>query len=74
MITKGWDILIQWKDGSTTWEALKVVKESYPVQLADYTIEKGISDETFCMMHSKGSPETQCHCGKGKIEVLVKDS
>ena len=34
--TKGWEILIQWKDGSTTWEAMKDVKESYPVQLADY--------------------------------------
>ena len=45
MTTKGWDILIQWKDGSTTWEALKDVKECYPIQLADYAIEKGISNE-----------------------------
>ena len=45
MTTKGWDILIQWKDGSTTWEALKDVKECYPVQLEDYAIEKGISDD-----------------------------
>ena len=26
MTTKGWIILIQWKDGSTSWEALKNVK------------------------------------------------
>ena len=24
--TKGWEILLQWKDGSTTWEAMKDVK------------------------------------------------
>ena len=30
---------------TTTWEALKDVKESYPVQLAEYTILHKISDE-----------------------------
>ena len=36
--TKGWEILMQWKDGSTSWETLKDVKESYPVQLAEYAL------------------------------------
>jgi hypothetical protein len=36
--TLGWEILIQWKDGSSTWVALKDVKESYPVQLAEYAV------------------------------------
>ena len=31
--TKGWEICIQWKDGSSTWKQLKDVKESYPVQM-----------------------------------------
>ena len=43
--TKGWEILIQWKDGSTTWEVLKDVKESYPVQIAEYAVLHKISDE-----------------------------
>ena len=43
--TKGWEILIQWKDGSSTWEALKDVKESYPVQLAEYAHQRKISHE-----------------------------
>ena len=43
--TQGWDILIQWKDGSTTWEKLKDVKQSYPVQLAEYAHEKRLSME-----------------------------
>ena len=34
--TKGWHILIQWKDGSTSWETLKDVKHAHPVQRAGY--------------------------------------
>ena len=43
--TKGWKILLQWKDGSTTWETLKDVKECYPVQLAQYSHQRTISEE-----------------------------
>ena len=32
--TKGWETLIEWKDSSTNWAALKDIKESYPVQLS----------------------------------------
>ena len=41
--TKGWEILIQWKDGTTTWETLKDVKDSYPIQLAEYAHHSRIS-------------------------------
>ena len=37
--TSGWDIQIKWRDGRTTWNKLKDVKDSYPCQLADYAIE-----------------------------------
>ena len=40
--TKGWEILIQWKDGSTTWEKLKDIKECYPSEMADYAVDKSI--------------------------------
>ena len=43
--TKGWEILVQWKDGSSTWEAFKDMKECYPVQLCEYALDKRISDE-----------------------------
>jgi hypothetical protein len=43
--TKGWEILIQWKDGTTTWEMLKDVKESYPVQLTEYAHQSRITNE-----------------------------
>ena len=43
--TKGWEILVRWKDGSTTWVVLKDMKNSYPVQLAEYAVENKISEE-----------------------------
>ena len=43
--TKGWEILIQWKDGSTTWEKLKDIKECYPVQLSEYAVQSKIQNE-----------------------------
>ena len=43
--TKGWEVLIRWKDGSTTWNALKDVKDSYPIQLAEYAKLNGITEE-----------------------------
>ena len=43
--TQGWDILTQWKYGSTTWESLKDVKESYLVQVAEYAHQRKLSDD-----------------------------
>ena len=43
--TRGWEICVRWKDGSHEWIALKDVKQSYPIELAEYAIMKGIQDE-----------------------------
>ena len=43
--TIGWEVLIQWKDGSSTWVASKDAKEAYLVQLAEYSTTAAISDE-----------------------------
>ena len=43
--TVGWDVLINWKDGSQQWIALKDVKNAYPVQLAEYAVANRISEE-----------------------------
>ena len=43
--TRGWEILVQWKDGSTTWEAMKDVHAEYPVYLAEYAQQRGIDDQ-----------------------------
>ena len=43
--TKGWELLVRWKDGGTDWIALKDIKESYPVQVAEYAVSSHISEE-----------------------------
>jgi hypothetical protein len=43
--TRGWQILVEWKDGSTDWVELKDLKESYPVELAIYAMNHKIADE-----------------------------
>ena len=43
--TIGWELLAQWKDGSTNWISLKDLKESYPVQTAEYTVTPKIAME-----------------------------
>jgi hypothetical protein len=34
----GWQFNIQWKDGSTSWEPLKTLKETNPVEIAEYVL------------------------------------
>ena len=43
--TKGWKLCVQWRDGTSTWETLSSVKESNPVELAEYAVSQGIDDE-----------------------------
>ncbi|KAI2511667.1 Reverse transcriptase (RNA-dependent DNA polymerase) [Fragilaria crotonensis] len=43
--TIGWELLVQWKDQSTTWVSLKDMKEAYPVQSAEYATQARIAEE-----------------------------
>ena len=43
--TRGWDLLVRWKDGSNNWISLKDLKESYPIELMEYAICNQIQDE-----------------------------
>ena len=36
MTKKGWEICVLWMDGSTDWIALKDLKQSYPIELAEF--------------------------------------
>jgi hypothetical protein len=40
--TQGWEINVQWKDGSTTWHKLKDAKDSHPLCVAEHAVENGI--------------------------------
>ena len=43
--TKGWQLCVEWKDGSTTWERLADLKESYPIEVAEYAVARGLEKE-----------------------------
>ena len=43
--TKGWKLCVEWKDGSTSWERLADLKESYPIEVAEYAMAKDIAQE-----------------------------
>lgn len=43
--TKGWELNLGWNDDSTSWLPLKDVKESNPVEVAEYAIANKLQDE-----------------------------
>ena len=43
--TKGWQLLCQWKDGSTDWIDMKYLKDSNPIELAEYAVANRIQEE-----------------------------
>ena len=43
--TVGWKLLVQWKDGSETWIPLKDMKNSHPVETAEFAFARGIDDK-----------------------------
>jgi hypothetical protein len=45
MTTKGWKLLVQWKDGTSNWIPLKDLKESNPVETAEYAVANKIAEE-----------------------------
>ena len=48
LTTKGWKLCVKWRDGTTSWEALKDLKESNPVEVAEYAVgAKLVSEPAF---------------------------
>ena len=43
--TAGWKLLVSWKDGSQQWVPLSIMKESNPVDVAEYAKSVGIDQE-----------------------------
>ena len=50
-MTKGWDICIEWKDGSSSWHPLTNVCNSFLMHLAEYAIKNSLDYElAFCWL------------------------
>ena len=43
--TRGWQLCVQWKDGSTPWQKLSDMKEFHPVEVAEYAHSKSLMRE-----------------------------
>ena len=43
--TTGWDLLIHWKDQSESWARLSDLKESHPVETAEFAKVRGTDDK-----------------------------
>ena len=43
--TIGWKLLVQWNDDSEEWIPLKILKEHYPVQVAEFALATGVDRE-----------------------------
>ena len=43
--TAGWELCVLWKDGSTTWENFSEMKESYPLECAEYAVSQSLQDD-----------------------------
>ena len=42
--TKGWDLLVTWRDGSRSWIESKDLKESHPVDVAEYAMSRKLEN------------------------------
>jgi hypothetical protein len=36
--TKGWKLCVKWRDGTTSWVRLADLKESFPIELAEFAV------------------------------------
>ena len=45
LTTRGWSFLVNWKDGTQSWVPLKDIKESNPIEVAEFVCAKGLQKE-----------------------------
>ncbi|KAI2490439.1 Reverse transcriptase (RNA-dependent DNA polymerase) [Fragilaria crotonensis] len=45
LTTRGWKLLVSWKDGTSDWIPLKDLKEANPVEVAEYAVANKIAEE-----------------------------
>lgn len=43
--TRGWQLLCTWRDGSSDWVDLKYLKQSNPIELAEYAVANRLQEE-----------------------------
>ena len=57
--TQGWDLQVEWRDGSMTWVALSDLKASNPIEVAEYAVTNKMAKEPgICLVDTQGSTQT----------------
>ena len=73
--TQGWKLLCEWKDGSTEWIALKDIKDSYPLEIAEYAVANQIQEEPAFKWWVGDVLCTRNHIiGKNEKQILEDDT
>ena len=58
--TAGWELQVQWNDGTCSWVPLKDIKESNPLQVAEYAISREIDPDTIFGLAGVGDLALTC--------------
>ena len=82
--TRGWDLKVEWSDGTCSWVPLSVMKESNPLECAQYAKSRKIEDEPafawlspYVLKKVKAIGKATTHrkvCKKIKFGVVVPDT
>ena len=71
--TKGWKLLVEWKDGSSNWIPLKDLKDSNPLEVAEYAVaNKLVSEPAFAWWVPKVLRQRDRNIMKVKSRFVVR--
>jgi hypothetical protein len=70
--TCGWELLVLWRDGSSQWIKLKDIKDSYPVQVAEYAVAEARSQQNLRsqLVGTQYTTYTKSYCVQGEDQIL----
>jgi hypothetical protein len=72
---KGWQLLVEWRDGTSDWLPLADLKESYPIQVAEYAVNNKIASQpAFCMVGPTCIEETGPYHQESAEAILEEDT
>ena len=72
---KGWELLVQWKDGSSSWEKLKDLKVSNLIKVAEHAAaNQNCKWTSICMVGSTSTAQVESDHFKGEVKALADDS
>jgi hypothetical protein len=75
--TKGWQHLVEWRDGSTHWISLTDLKDSSPLEVAEYAVANKIDHEpayAWWIQHVTHPQAPSSNNRKNTEQVLAHDS